>query len=1113
MNSPLHYNLFQTLSRSHFGDRLRSVCLTVFILLAICSAAASDLFAQANEFEGREIAAITIDVEGLSPENSYSEQFRIIARDALNGRYTTLGIRDAIGVLYAHQQVASVIVEASNEASGKVGVKFNIRRKTQAKTVSINVINPLDSGVTEQELLLRVSVLDPGVAINEKSLQTNSELLVSYLRERGFYRATAQVETRPMAASQNEVAVTFNVDPGPQAKVDSFNIDIRGANSAALTEAVKLKNGSKFSREALANDTEAIRKALSKETFYAPLINEPRIVFDSETNSISINVTGESGPKVEINIDTEREKIGRSTQERLLPVLRDGSLDYSAIIEGERRLETHYQEKGYFFADVTSVCSIDPPLPDAPLASPDASSIFLCSSLTGTDLTDHNIKITYRVDLNRRLRLVDMRLEGTDQFTVDEIKSVLNSQTANILGVIPIFGYGRGYTSQTRLDEDAATIRSLLRELGYRQADVYVNQGVSLNGEDLIITFVVEQGLPTTVSEVEIRGNKAFDTSILQQQLPAIAGRNFSRARTRNGQRKLAEFYSNNGYYDADIDFAIDEFETDPNTGERTVKVIYTIETESEPVYINRILVNGNVRTKTPAVLRALALEPGETLKATDIYSSQQNLYASDAFERVDIKPQPYGDRPEGGRLTDIVVDVQEQKPRLLQYGGGYSTDLGLSGFVDIRHFNLFGNLWQGGSRIRWSQRQQLIQFDFVNPRFMRDGENGRFTPLTFTAQYQRDSTVTRFFRSAFDRGTFGIVQRVDENGVPIDVFGNETAGPTLHRLSLSAETNKTISKKSRSIVFFRYRFEDVRLYNTQSLLISELLQPDSRIRISGFSTTYVRDTRENCNNTYSILEIIANGDPGEKCKYNASDPTNGSYLTAEYSSSIPALGANIGFNKLQAQYTFYYSFPKLRNTTIAARGILGLAGVFSNGNRFPAEYADLNGLLPISERFFAGGSNTLRGYEFESAGPRVVIVPQGTFRNSDGDPVQLDPFTIPYGGNALAIVNLEARIPFSKSLRVVPFYDGGNVFKNIKDIYTRPEIPANNVSLQNLRPIWSHTVGLGFRLRTPIGGEIGVDYGHLLNPPSFVIPQGANPPAFYRLRQSQIHFRFSQAF
>jgi outer membrane protein assembly factor BamA len=125
-----------------------------------------------------------------------------------------------------------------------------------------------------------------------------------------------------------------------------------------------------------------------------------------------------------------------------------------------------------------------------------------------------------------------------------------------------------------------------------------------------------------------------------------------------------------------------------------------------------------------------------------------------------------------------------------------------------------------------------------------------------------------------------------------------------------------------------------------------------------------------------------------------------------------------------------------------------------------------------------------------------------------------LTPFAVPLGGNALAVVNLEARVPLTTSIRAVPFYDGGNVFRRVKDIFNPPTVAANDVVGQNLRAVWTHTVGLGLRFKTPIGGEFGVDYGYLLNPSRFLIPQPNNAPnAIFQVRKEQIHFRFSQAF
>ena len=1067
---------------------------------------------QSAQFEGREIHDISVTFEGTDRNVSAVEQYRLFAREELGERYAAVGVRNAIERLYNTKEITSVIVEASDAANGSVDLRFIIRRKTRAQRVVVEISDDDDSAITEQELLLRLNILEPGTAVTEATLNENSNNILEYLRDRGFFRAEVQTSSQRLV-NDTEVEVTFTVKPNAQATVERFDIAVEGFDNAVLAGKVKLKPGENYTREKLQGDVDRIKTELRDKGFLAPQLDEPRPVYDSETNRIAISLSGRTGPTVTVEVEAEGEKVGSTTRKRILPVVREGTVDFAAIIEGERRLETHFQEQGYFFANVKSVCAVEPPLADADGTVLRNGTEFLCSALSSGELQGKKVEVRYVADLDRKLTLKDIRLTGTDLFTITEIKSVLESKEANILGIIPLFGYGNGYTSAGLLDEDVATIRTLLRELGYRDATVRVNQGVSPDGEDLIITFVVEEGLPTVVTDVEIRGNSAFTTAELEAQLPVIEGKNLSRARNRNGQRKLAEYYSRAGYFQAKITVAEDDLGIDAATGVRQAKVIYTIESENKPVYVGRILITGQERTKEAAIRKALNIRENELLRSTDVYASEQNLYASDAFSEVAIRTQFVGDRPDGGRTFDVIVSVTEQAPRILSYGGGVSTDLGATGFVDIRHLNLLGNLWQGGARLRASQRQQLFQVDFVNPRFIRDGKN-RFAPLTITGGYQLDSTVTRFFRSAFDQGTYGIVQRLDAEGNPVDEFGNEVSDPTLNRITLTAETNRTLSRRDRAILFFRYRFEDVRIYDIESLLIKDLLEPDSRIRISGFGATFVRDTRQRCSIQFTIFDIIARGDIEEPCKYNAGDPTKGSYITAEYNVAVPFLGSNVGFNKFQATAQKYYTFKTFKyQTTIAARGILGIANLFSGGNRFPPEYPGLEDVLPISERFFAGGAYSLRGFEYESAGPRVVVEPTGDFYDQDGEQVFLDPFTVPFGGNAMAVVNVEARVPVSRLIRVVPFYDGGNVYLSAKDIFSREEIPETEVFRKNLQASWSHTIGLGLRVRMPVGGEAGVDYGYLLNPPSFIIPQAVGPPAYYRLPQSQIHFRYSQAF
>ncbi len=1085
----------------------------LFVFMVLFSAAVNSQ----NKYENRIIERVDITFEGDDRDLSASEQFRSLAREEVGEQYSAVKIRNALDELYKTGRIVSVKVEATNFEDDKVLLRFIVKRKTLAKKVSVTVEDAIGEPVTEQELLLRLNLLAAGSSISERVLIENANSILTYLRERGYYDAEVTYDQK-LIGNAIDTEVIFDVKPKTQAKIRNFEIDIGKFDDTAVKADLQLQPGEPFSLQKLMEDVEKVRTALREETFLAPIMDEPRIVYDSDKNLIDIELRGNPGAKVNVVVDAGDVKVGEKTQAKLLPIKREGTIDYAAIVEGERRLESYYQERGYFFATVTPYCSVKPEFGPDEASETENETELLCTALSGAELNDKEVEVKYEVDLNRRLKLISIRLEGTDKFTIPEIQGVLESQEASLLGFIPFFGYGNGYTSSDLLLKDKDTVESLLRELGYRSARVGIKQGVSPEGEDLIITFVVREGIPTLIEDVEIEGNTSFSEDVLRKELPELVGKNYSRARARNGVKKLSEYYANLGYFDARVTYATTEYPNEDDATEDKIKITYRVENEGKKVIVNRVLINGNEDTKTSAILKAIDIKPDTGLRIADIFSSEQNLYATDAFERVEIKPEPAGETPDGeNRQTDVIINVEEKKPRLITYGGGYSTDVGLSGFFDIRHFNLFGKLQQGGAQVRWSQRRQLAQVDFFNPRFIPDGknENGqkRYAPITFTAQYQRDSTVTRFFRSTFDQGTFGIVQRIDENGNPIDEFGNTAGDPTINRFTISAETNRTISKKDRSILFVKYRFEDVRLFSFESLLIKELLRPDSRIRISGFGATFVRDTRKNCAIKYTILDFIAKGEPGDPCRYNAGDPTNGDYLTAEYNVSLPALGANIGFNKLQLNYNRYYTFPKIK-TTLAGRLVLGMASVFNGGDRFSqVQFPGLAGSLPISERFFAGGSTTLRGFDFESAGPRIAVVPQGIFRNQQGEIVTLNPFTIPFGGNAMAIVNLEARIPVSESLRVVPFYDGGNIFNRVGDIFKKSDPPANNIFDRNLRSLWSHTVGLGLRIKTPIGGEFAVDYGFLLNPPSFVIPQQNPPDAIYRLPQGQLHFRFSQAF
>jgi outer membrane protein insertion porin family len=185
-------------------------------------------------------------------------------------------------------------------------------------------------------------------------------------------------------------------------------------------------------------------------------------------------------------------------------------------------------------------------------------------------------------------------------------------------------------------------------------------------------------------------------------------------------------------------------------------------------------------------------------------------------------------------------------------------------------------------------------------------------------------------------------------------------------------------------------------------------------VNLSSFSTAFINDSRD-----------------------NPFDPQRGSFSTLNLQVTTPFFNSTAQFVKFFGQSQFYFRLPKRAILVEAFR--LGLA------TRMDGQ----DPLLPISERFFAGGVTTLRGFANDEAGPRDPVTDQ------------------PVGGNALLINNLELWFPIVSRFGGVLFYDTGNVFSRVADISLRD---------------FTNSMGFGLKFQTPIG-PVRFDYGFNLNP------------------------------
>ena len=661
-----------------------------------------------------------------------------------------------------------------------------------------------------------------------------------------------------------------------------------------------------------------------------------------------------------------------------------------------------------------------------------------------------NLRVFYDVQPNAIYDLKEIRLEGTDIIKLKDLQPELQSQTASALGGKPFLkdlpivgGYVRGLTSSDRLNNDEELIRRKLVDTGFRSARVKSRLAVKPDNDDLIVIFEVETGEQSEIAGVGVRGNLTMPSLDLLAAVPVQSSDAFSFTQAQLGAQRIRQLYAQRGFLEADVEPEFVELE-----GER-VRLVYNI-VEGARAVVTQIEINGTTKTGQGWVRRYLDFKPGEVLTPAKIRQTQRDLYATNAFREVSVRAAPLGG--DDGSAHQVSINLTEAKPLLFVYGLGYSTDDGARGLMEIANTNLGGSLDSLSLRLRGSRREQFAQVAFTDLRPF-----GLKFPTTISVFYNRAANLRPFVRRRLVNGK----EETSEEGRS---FG-------LNRFAAFIQTERKLDE--RTSMRFRYNLERASLFNLEGIPETEVTRNERAIRLGIFSIGISRDTRD------SVL-----------------NPAKGQLVSADHSIAARIFGGNESFNKFFATYQRYKTLdqftPLLGNSTLAFSARLGLASVFREADRNgDGVISDSERRLPISERFFSGGATTLRGFRFETAGPQGILEPR------PDKPGEL-PTLVPLGGDALAVFNLELRYPLTRRLRLVPFYDLGNVFRRVGDI--------NFSGMTN-------TVGIGLRINTPLG-PIGVDYGFLIDPPAFLtMPDQNGVRATLRQPRGAIHIRFGQTF
>ena len=901
-------------------------------------------------------------------------------------------VRESVTHLFSLRRYESVEVDGSLVRDG-VALEYALVPLKLIERIEIDG----DPGVSTGEL--RRAITDAhGSSFHIEERPVVAETVRRYYQQRGFLAADVTTAVEGTGASH---VLRITARSGDRARIE--RLVVRGVSStmySLILARLGLRTGTPYDGVEVDRRLREYEAELRRQRYY-----EVSATHDIEVlrGGTQVYVVLDVYQGRRISVAFAGQPIRDADIAALVPIERERSVDEDLLEDADRRISSLLHDLGYRDATVTHA-----------------------RQATGDELS-----IIFTVDAGR--------LYQVDQVTFVGNVAVPQTDLAALLGL------GAGDPLVTReLDVSLDRIAEHYRQLGYatvrvqpRVEELHASGTAATSPVPVSLGIDITEGVRTIVRSIVVEGNETQSDEALRVMMTSGVGGPYDARRVAADRDTLRAEYLNAGYERAVVSVA-PRF----NDGLDAVDLVYQI-AEGPRVLIEHVLIVGNEQIGSRTIRHELVLREGQPLGLAAVAETRRRLNALGLFRRIDIREFSHG----AGNRRDVVIIVEEAPATRLGYGGGLELSQRLRrdtdeareiqraveriefaprGFVQIGRRNLWGKNRSINLFTRVSVRRKNAPDD---PADADQSGGFGFNEYRVLGTY----TEPRAFGRVWDLFVTGFVEQAIRPG--FDLFSR----------GVNAEAVRQMTPALNASVAYAWGKNDtsnIQLNPEDIPIVDRLFE---KVRLSSFSGGLVRDTRD---------DIV--------------DPGRGALLSVDAKVAARAIGSEVGFVKTFTQAFLYRTLPGTRRVIVAAGARLGIAVGFpqvgevtplpplGKGALPPTIPVELSGsLVPISERFFAGGDTTVRGFAFDRLG-----IPAG----SPGATIDAEGF--PRGGNAVIILNSELRLPLTRDIAVVGFLDAGNVYDRV-----------SNLDLGRIRG----GVGFGVRYRSPVG-PIRVDLGFKLD-------------------------------
>ena len=567
--------------------------------------------------------------------------------------------------------------------------------------------------------------------------------------------------------------------------------------------------------------------------------------------------------------------------------------------------------------------------------------------------------VTFKIREGARVKIDEVNFIGNDSIKSRRLRKEMETKKWSWLSWL----LGTGRLKDDLFDEDLDKLRDFYKEEGFLDVQIAEDK-ITFDypkSDKLVITIRIDEGRQYRVGDITFTGNKLFPEQLLSYIPRQRKGAIFKPSLLDKDSESLEDFYGRGGYLPPDTRVRLVR---KPNLQTGNIDVEYQI-TEGERIQVESIKIEGNTKTKSVVILRELVLGPGDVFDSVRMKISKLRLENTRFFEEPVNVTDESTNIP--GRRT-LKISVQEARTGNLTFGAGFSSLEKAVVFAEVTQSN----------------------FDLFNRRSFFQGDGQKFR-LRFQIGSQSSELIMAFEEPYF-------LERELATGFQLYRTTSDYNSAYYEEIRTGGEVyaRKRLFNWLESRLSYTYEIINIDNVDPNAPVTFRLLEGETVTSRVGLILT--QDTRD---------KIIST--------------TRGHYTSLNLDLAGGPMGGDNHYYRVEMRGSKFFPIAEFQEQVIA---IIGRAGVVESfGDSDKAQFRTITDPntgnpitvgpfvpgVPFYDRYFLGGPNDLRGFEFRDVGPK-------------------DNFGEPLGGKTYGFFSFEYSFDLVKPVHMAFFYDAGFV-------------------------------------------------------------------------------------